>query len=262
MHVKDDYGQVLAGKVALVIGGGGDGIGRAITRALAAVGASVAVADHDPSRADEAAAEIATSGARACALTGDVRSAEAVNDFVKRTAGTFGALDVLVTVVGGQVAFVPAVRVQYMSDDDWDLAFDLNLRYVMRAVRAAVAVFQDQGRGGVIVSVGSVTGSMGAPMQGAYGAAKAGLASLARTIGAEYSRDGIRMNVIGCGAIATPVAGGAQPPDEASEVPMGRYGQPDEVADAAVFLASSLSSYMTGQCLVLDGGLSARGPFR
>jgi 3-oxoacyl-[acyl-carrier protein] reductase len=164
--------------------------------------------------------------------------------------------------VGGQVAFVPAVRLQDMTDDDWDLAFDLNLRYAMRAVRAAVAVFQEQGRGGVIVSVGSVAGSMGAPMQGGYGAAKAGLASLARTIGAEYARDGIRMNVIECGAIATPVASGSQPPDEVDEVPMGRYGQPDEVADAAVFLASSLSSYMTGQCLVLDGGLSARGPFR
>ncbi len=253
--------QVLEGEIALVIGGGGGGIGRAITRAVAAAGASVAVADLDPSRADEAVAEIASTGVHACALAGDVRLPEDVAGFVSRTVDILGGLDILVTVVGGQVAFVPAVRVHDITDDDWDLVFDVNLRYVMRAVRAAIPVFLDHGRGGAIVSVGSVTGAMGAPTQAGYGAAKAGVASLARTVGAEYARDGIRMNVVSCGAISTPVAGASQPPEETEHVPMGRYGAADDVAASVVFLASSLSSYITGQSLTLDGGLSVRGPF-
>jgi 3-oxoacyl-[acyl-carrier protein] reductase len=103
---------------------------------------------------------------------------------------------------------------------------------------------------------------MGSPMQAAYGAAKAGLASLAKTVAAEYGREGIRMNVLACGAIATPVASGAVTSTETDWVPMGRVGESREVADAAVFLASPLSSYITGQSLVIDGGVTVRGPFQ
>jgi len=251
----------LDGKKALIIGGGGDGIGRAITRGFGAAGAAVAVADVDRERAAEAAAEIADAGAVAHALTGDVRSLDDVAGLVARAARELGGLDVLVTVVGGQVAFVPATRLHEMADEDWDLMFDLNLRYVARAVRAALIVFLEQGGEGTIVSVGSVTGSMGAPLQAAYGAAKAGLASLARSVAVEYGLEGIRMNVLTCGAIATPIARGVVSPDEAQWVPLGRFGESSEVADAAVFLASPLSSYITGQSLVIDGGLTVRGPF-
>jgi 3-oxoacyl-[acyl-carrier protein] reductase len=118
-----------------------------------------------------------------------------------------------------------------------------------------------QGRGGTIVSVGSITGHAGSPMQAPYGAAKAGLASLARSVAAEYSRDGIRMNVVSCGPIATPVARDAQT-GAAEWIPMGRPGESLEVANAAVFLASPLSSYVSGQSLVIDGGATAVGPFR
>ena len=138
--------------------------------------------------------------------------------------------------------------------------FDLNLRYVARAVKAALRVFLAQGGGGTIVSVGSITGIAGSPMQAAYGAAKAGLASLARSVAAEYSREGIRMNVVTCGPIATPVAEAAQV-DAPDWIPLGRSGSADEVAEAAVFLASPLSSYITGQSLVVDGGATAVGPF-
>jgi 3-oxoacyl-[acyl-carrier protein] reductase len=250
----------LSGKNALVIGGGGGGIGRAITRALAAAGSSVAVADVDSARADEAAAEIAAAGARSVSLAGDVRSREDVDGFVARAAQELGGLDVLVTVVGGQLAFVPAAPLHETTDEDWDLMFDLNLHYVSRALRAALSVFLDQGRGGTIVSVGSITGSAGSPMQAAYGAAKAGLESLARSVAAEYSREGMRMNVVTCGPIATPVARSAQA-GTADWIPMGRPGESSEVADAVVFLASPLSSYITGQSLVLDGGATAVGPF-
>jgi 3-oxoacyl-[acyl-carrier protein] reductase len=246
---------------ALVIGGGGDGIGRAITRAFAAAGAAVAVADVDAERAHESAREISESGARAVALVGDVRSRTDIDGFVAGTVAAFGRLDALVTVVGGQVAFVPAVRLHEMTDEDWDLAYEMNLRYVARAARAALRAFLDQGGGGSIVSVGSVAGVMAAPMQAGYGAAKAGLASLARTVAAEYAGDGIRMNIVACGAIATAVANSGQETESVPEIPMGRLGVPQDAAAAVVYLASPLSAYVTGQSLVVDGGVTVRGPF-
>jgi 3-oxoacyl-[acyl-carrier protein] reductase len=131
---------------------------------------------------------------------------------------------------------------------------------VARAARAAIRAFLAQGSGGSIVSVGSITGIMAAPMQAGYGAAKAGLASLARTVAAEYAGDGIRMNIVACGAIATPAANTARS-DEVPDIPMGRLGVPEDAAAAAVYLASPLSSYVTGQSLVVDGGVTVRGPF-
>ncbi|WP_436536832.1 SDR family NAD(P)-dependent oxidoreductase [Actinoplanes sp. HUAS TT8] len=246
---------------ALVIGGGGDGIGREITRAFAAAGASVAVADLVAERAHEAAREISETGSGTVALVGDVRSRVDVDGFVAATVAEFGRLDTLVTVVGGQVAFVPAVRLHEMTDEDWDIAYEMNLHYVMRAARAAVRAFLDQGTGGTIVSVGSVAGVMAAPTQAGYGAAKAGLASLARTVAAEYAGDGIRMNIVTCGAIATAVANAGQAAEPVPEIPMGRLGVPRDAAAAAVYLASPLSAYVTGQSLVVDGGVTVRGPF-
>jgi 3-oxoacyl-[acyl-carrier protein] reductase len=255
------FQKVLEGKNALVIGGGGGGIGRAITRAIAAAGSAVGVADIDQQRADEAAAEVAATGATAVGLAGDVRSGDDIDGFVRRAARELGGLDILVTVVGGQMAFVPAAPLHETPDEDWDLMFDLNLRYVAQAVRATLRVFLSQGAGGTIVSVGSITGIAGSPMQAAYGAAKAGLASLARSVAAEYSRDGIRMNLVTCGAIATPVAHAAQADAATDWIPMGRSGLSEEIADATVFLASSLSTYISGQSLVIDGGATAVGPF-
>ena len=246
----------MDGARALVIGGGGDGIGRGITRAYAAAGASVVVADLDPKRAQEAAAEV--SGGF---ISGDVRRPEDIDAMVAHTVRELGGLDVLVTVVGGQVAYVPAVKLHEMADEDWDLVYELNLRYVARAARAAIRTFLAQGGGGTIVSVGSVTGLMAAPMQAGYGAAKAGLLSLAKTVAAEYAADGIRMNVIAAGAIATAVSASAQDPEGVDEIPLGRYGSVSDVAAAAVFLGSPASTYMTGQSLVIDGGVSVRGPF-
>jgi 3-oxoacyl-[acyl-carrier protein] reductase len=245
----------LEGKTALIIGGGGGGIGRAITRAFAAAGAQVAVADGDRQRAEEAALEI-----DGVALSGDVRSAADVERLVAEAARALGGLDVLVTVVGGQLAFVEPALLHELSDEDWDLMFELNLRWVARGVRAALDVFLANG-GGTIVSVGSITGVAANPTQAAYGAAKAGLASLARSVAAEYSREGIRMNVLSCGPIATPVAQSAQAQPALDWIPMGRAGTPEEVAQAALFLASERSSYTTGQSLVLDGGATAAGPF-
>ena len=157
--------STLAGANALVVGGGGGGIGRAITRRLAAAGAAVAVADVDPGRADEAAGEIAAAGARSVALAGDVRSAEEVDRLVDAAAEQLGSLDVVVTVVGGQLAFVQAARLHEIAEEDWRLIFDVNLHYVARTARTAIRRFLEQGRGGSIVSVGSITGQVGSPQQ-------------------------------------------------------------------------------------------------
>src|SRR5262245_17261234 len=199
MNTLNTFGRSLDGMSTLVIGGGGDGIGRAISRAFAAAGAAVAVADIDPERAHAAAQELAAAGARAIPLVGDVRSRSAVDRFVADTVSGFGRLNALVTVVGGQVAFVPAVRLHEARDGDADLVFEMTLHYVARATRSAIRAFLAQGTGGSIVSVGSITGVMAAPKQAGYGAAKAGLASLAKTVAAEYAGEGIRMNVVACG---------------------------------------------------------------
>jgi 3-oxoacyl-[acyl-carrier protein] reductase len=252
---------VLEGKGALVVGGGGGGIGRAITRALAAAGSDIAVVDIDRQRAAEATAEAAAAGVRAFALTGDVRSRADIDGFVRDAARELRALDILITVVGGQLAFVSAAPIHEITDEDWALMFEVNLHYVARTVRASLRVFLEQRTGGTIVSVGSITAIAGSPMQAAYGAAKAGLASLARSVAGEYSRDGIRMNVVTCGPVATPVAQAAQADTKLDWIPMGRAASSQEVADATVFLASPLSSYISGQSLILDGGATAVGPF-
>jgi len=255
------FSRVLDGKRALVVGGGGGGIGQAISRRLAAAGSAVAVADIDRGRADEAAAEAEAAGAPSVALVGDVGVRGSAEALVHDAANALGSLDVLVTVVGGQLAFVPAALVHETVDEDWGLMFDLNLRYVAEAVRTALRVFVTQGTGGTIVSIGSIAGLAGSPGQAAYGAAKAGLASLARSVAVEYGPDGIRMNVVACGPIATPVAAAAQAGITLDWIPLGRPGSADEVAHAAVFLASPLSSYISGQSLVVDGGATAAGPF-
>lgn len=253
--------MLVRAKRVLVIGGGGDGIGRAIVRALGAGEARVAVADVSAERAREAADELTAQGATAVALVGDIREAEVVTRIVREATAALDGLDVLVTVVGGQVAFVPAVRLHEMADEDWDTVYELNLRYVARAVRETLNVFLEQGTGGAIISVGSVTGFMAAPQQGAYGVMKAGLLSLARTVAAEYSADRIRMNVVAGGAIASAVANQGEAGAWVEEIPVGRLGTTTEMADAVRYLASDSAAYVTGQQIVLDGGVSVRGPF-
>jgi 3-oxoacyl-[acyl-carrier protein] reductase len=246
---------------ALVLGGGGGGIGRAITRRLGADGVALAVADLDPARAEEAAAEMVAAGTRAVALSGDVRVAAEIDRLVAEAARELGGLDVLVTVVGGQLAFVPPAPLHEIRDEDWRLIFDVNLHYVARAARAAIRLFLQQGGGGCIVSVGSITGQVASPQQAHYGAAKAGLASLARSVAAEYGRQGIRMNVVAAGPVATPVARAAQEAGGLDWIPLGRAAEPEEVAGVVAFLASPAAAYLSGQSIVVDGGATAAGPF-
>lgn len=256
----------LEGKRALVIGGAGPGNGGAASRTLAAAGASVAVADVDEAKAKALADELAGSPGSGphVGLGVDVRDPAALDRVVADAVTALGGLDTLVTVVGGHTLFAPWVRVDETTDDDWDLILDMNLRYVFRVVRAALRTFLAQGTGGTIVSVGSIAGAVSSPYSAAYGAAKAGLMNFTKSVSLEYARDDIRMNLIAIGVVVSDAARAVNSGvlGMADSIPIGRLGQPEEVASAVAFLASPASSYITGQELTIDGALTNRFPLR
>jgi 3-oxoacyl-[acyl-carrier protein] reductase len=255
---------LLHGKRVLIIGGGGDGIGGAITRAVGlAEAARVAIVSRTLNAAAASAARIKCDSCSTFALAADVLKADEVTSATRLAIDNLGGLDVLITVVGGYGLYVPWQSLESTPDEDWDLIFELNLKYVFRVLREALRAFTAQGTGGTVVSIGSIAAVMGTPMGAAYGASKAGLTSLARSVAAEYGRRGVRMNVINCGAIATPTMQLALKNGLTLEpVPIGRGGFPEEVGNLAVFLASGLAEYMNGQSLNFDGGATARSLFR
>ena len=252
-----DFG--LRAKRALVAGAG-QGIGRACALALHAAGAQVACVDSDATRAAAVAAEVSAAGGTAIALQADLRQRDAVDAAVSATVQGLGGVDVCIDVIGE----ARWGRVLELSDTDWDDSFTLVLRHVFYLAQAAGRQILAQGRGGAIVSVASVSGLAAAPLHGAYGAAKAGLIALTKTLAIELAASGIRVNSVAPGAIATPRALAGTTPERRSEsartIPLGRWGAPEEVAHAMVFLASDLASYITGQTLVVDGGATVQFP--
>jgi 3-oxoacyl-[acyl-carrier protein] reductase len=253
--------NALIGKRVLAIGAG-EGISWAIAQELAAAGpAGLAVMDLRGELESEVLEAITKSGAeKGVFIQGNVREAVDLTRAVETTVKEFGGLDVLVTGVGGYTAFTPWTSTADVSDEAWDLIFDLNLRYVFRLVRAAINQFNAQGTGGVIVSVGSIAGAISSPRAASYGAAKAGLVSLAKSVSAEYGRDNIRMNVVHPGMIATAALAPALTPDTASTIPAKRPGTPEDIARIVRFLASPEAAYIAGQEFCVDGGASVRFP--
>jgi 3-oxoacyl-[acyl-carrier protein] reductase len=258
-----DRPQLLPGHRTLVFGGG-RGIGHATALALGAAGAAVAVVDLHAERATATADEIRAAGSPAVALAADVRSGPDIDRVVEATATTFGGLDTVVTVVGGMNEFAQFRHLHEYSDEEWELLIDVNIRYVFRVVRASVRTMLARGQGGSIVSVGSISGAVSAPHHSPYGVAKAGLVNLARSVAVEYGRYGIRMNVVAPGSVDAPAVKRGQTPEEyramTAKIPLQRRGQPEDIADVVVFFASPLSRYVTGQALVVDGGVSVRYP--
>ena len=253
----------LKGKRALVIGGAGPGNGGASSRALAAAGAAVVVADYNEGRAKSLASELASEfGVNAVGIAVDVRDAAAMDAIVADAVDALGGLDSLVTVVGGHTLFAPWARLTDTTDEDWELILTLNLGYVFRVTRAALRVFVQQATGGTIVAVGSMSGERSSPYAAAYGAAKAGVLSLTRSVALEYARDGIRMNVVALGAT---VSDANRTIDSTAlgmldAIPLGRLGENHEIANAVAFLASPVSSYITGASVPVDGGVTKRFP--
>lgn len=237
-----------------VVVGAGQGIGRQTAHALAAAGARVVCADAERDRAEAVATEV-----RGTPWVGDVRGRATVERLVAEAGRLLGHLDGLVDIVG-EARFAPFLD---CTDEDWDWTFGMVLRHAYLTAQLAGRVMAD--RGGVMVFVASVSGLTSAPRHAAYGAAKAGLMSLVRTVAVELGPLGIRANAVAPGAVWTPrvaaLLGEEGKARNIANAPLRRIGLPADVASAILFLASDLSSYITGQTLVVDGGVSAKFPY-
>jgi NAD(P)-dependent dehydrogenase (short-subunit alcohol dehydrogenase family) len=254
---------VLRHKVAIVAGGG-RGIGAAVCAALAGHGAAVGVLDLDAGRAESVRDEIAAADGLSIARQVDLRveaEVERAFDDVERALGPPG---LLVNVAGGMVGLGAVMQpLTDWSVDEWQRIITLNLSYVFLTCRAALRLMVQAGDGS-IVNIASLSGLRSAPRHAPYGAAKAGLMSLTRSLAVEYGRHGIRVNAVAPGTIETPAAAGSSAAPtfkrSAALIPLGRRGRPQDVAGAVVFLSSDLAAYITGQVLVVDGGASLRFP--
>ncbi len=244
----------LEDRVALVTGAS-RGIGAAIAERLAAEGATVAV--NYAGRADAAAdvvARIEAGGGSARAFQADVSDATACSKLVADVFGTFGRLDVLVNNAG----ITRDGLLVRMSDDDWSAVIDTNLSGAFYATRAASKIMM-KARSGSIITIASVVGLVGNAGQVNYAAAKAGLVGMTKSVARELASRGVRSNAIAPGFIATGMTDAL--PDAAREaaaatIAMARFGTPEDIAAAVAFLASDDASYITGQVIAVDGGMT------
>jgi NAD(P)-dependent dehydrogenase (short-subunit alcohol dehydrogenase family) len=255
--------DLLRDKVA-VIAGGGRGIGEACSCVFADAGARVLVVDKVPDRAHRVVDAITAKGGEARAHIAELRDDTHLPGIVTTAVEAFGSLDVLVNVAGGMRAATAWRPLRDTSADDWDFVFRQNIRWVQLLTVAAAEQMIAQGTGGAVVSIGSVSGIFGAPNHAAYGAAKAGLIHLMKSLALEYGRQGIRLNSVSPGSVRTPAVEGLLTPEQKlrdeQTTPLQRAGTPEDMAKAALFLASDLASFVTGQMLVVDGGASVRFP--
>lgn len=243
--------QRLAGQVAIVTGAS-RGIGRAIALALSAEGAKVAVNYASSSgAADAVVAEIADGGGEAIALQADVSKADQVDALFAAVMEKWGRVDVLVNNAG----ITRDTLLLRMKPEDWQAVIDLNLTGVFLCTRAASKIMLKQ-KSGRIVNISSVVGLMGNPGQSNYSAAKAGVIGFTKSVAKELAPRGITVNAIAPGFIATDMTHGLNSEEILKFIPLGRYGQAEEVAGATRFLAADpAAAYITGQVLNVDGGM-------
>jgi 3-oxoacyl-[acyl-carrier protein] reductase len=243
--------RLLEQQVAIVTGGA-QGIGLAIAAAIGARGGRVLVADVDGAQAKEAVSSLAASGAEIDAVAADVTSERDQSDLVEACIARFGRLDLLVNNAGvtrdGYIA--------KLTEADFDLVVDVSLKGAWLGTRAVAPLFRQQ-KSGCIVNISSLSGKVGNPGQTNYSAAKAGLIGLTKAAAKELGPSGVRVNAVQPGLIRTAMTLAMKPEIFASkeaEVPLGRAGTPEEVADAVVYLASPLASYVTGAVIEVSGG--------
>ena len=247
-------------KVAFVTGGG-SGLGRATCEAFAANGASVVVADIDEEGGRETVASIEEAGSTATFVSCDVTDESSVKDAIASAVDTYGGLDYAYNNAGTEGN---QMKVGDMDTDEFRRVVELNLFGVFHCIRHEIPAMLERG-GGVIVNTSSTAGLRGYPQLAPYTASKHGVAGLTKAVALEYGEQGIRVLSIHPSAIETPMVARAMEdnPDMKdaleNDQPMGRIGQPDEIAQVVVFLCSDGASFMTGSQIVVDGGLLSAG---
>ena len=243
----------LGGRVALVTGST-RGIGRAVATALANAGARVAVTGRDLAKAQEAAAEIAAAtGAEVRGFAADVGDVAQATALIEAVEKEFGALDILVNNAG----LTRDNLMMRLKDEDWDAVIDANLRGAFATCRAATRGMMKR-RWGRIINIASVVGLIGNKGQVNYAASKAGLIGMTKSIAKELASRNILANVVAPGFIETDMTAAMTPEARSSlsaGIPLERLGTPEDIASMVVVLASDLTSYVTGQVFVVDGGL-------
>ena len=249
----------LAGKMALVTGGG-SGIGRAIALAFAAEGAKVAVMGRRVEKLARVVEEIRKAGGSAFAVTGDVAKAADADRVVRETVEKLGGLNVLVNNAG----MLSVATVETVPEEEWDRVMTVNVKGPFLMSRAALPEMRKAG-GGSIVNVGSILGLIAMKDRAAYCASKGAVTLLTKAMAMDHAHDKIRVNCICPSLVETElvaglfasVEGAALKERRLATLPLGRMGQPEDVAGMAVFLASDEASWVTGTAMPLDGGLSA-----
>jgi NAD(P)-dependent dehydrogenase (short-subunit alcohol dehydrogenase family) len=250
----------LQGKVALVTGGT-SGIGRDTAILFAKAGAKLMVAGRREVEGKETVELIRATGSDGVFVKADVSKANEVDALVQRTVEQFGRLDVAFNNAGIEGRWVPITE---QSEEDWDQTIDINLKGVWLCLKYEIRQMLKQGTGGAIVNMASAAGLMGLAGAATYSASKHGVIGLTKSAALENARSGIRVNVVCPAVIETPMAERAYEEPAIHKFvlglhPMGRFGKPEEIAEAVLWMCSDRASFMTGQSLVLDGGLLA-GP--
>jgi len=242
---------LLDNKVAIVTGGGG-GIGGAIVQRLAREGARLTVADIDPETAQARVKEVAAGGADAIAISSDVTNKKSVEAMINATVERWGKIDILVNVAGG----AQRKKVVDINAEEWDRVVNMNLKSVFLCSQAVLPIMI-KAKYGKIVSISSIYGFAGNATRASYAAAKAGVAVFTKSMALEHVKDGLNINAIAPGRIATPSVRGHYS-DEAwaaaeAQIPMGHAGKPEDIASAVNFLVQDENDYITGQTLHVNG---------
>jgi 3-oxoacyl-[acyl-carrier protein] reductase len=244
----------LQDQVAIITGAAGAGIGQATARRFAQEGAHIVISDTHPRRTDEVAQQIAGEfGVKTLGVICDVQSREQVDNLVQRTLDAFGRVDILVNNAGRNIL----APVAEMTDEQWDVVLNVCLRGTFYCSRAVLKPMLEQRRGN-IVSLSSVAGLRPSEKQAHYSAAKAGIIGFTRTLALEVASHNIRVNAIAPGLIYNDFLRRIYPDDffdkASRSIPLGRMGQPIDIANAILYLVSEEGSYMTGQVLSVNGG--------
>jgi 2-deoxy-D-gluconate 3-dehydrogenase len=240
-----------------LVTGASRGIGRAIAIAYAEAGADVALLARDEAMLHGVAAEIEALGRRAIVLPADVTDADALRGQVAAAVDGLGGLDVVVNNAGGNSFMSPLATMRFSG---WEKTQRLNVDSAVHVLQTAAPALMESGKASVI-NLSSFAGTTGVPLMSHYAAAKAAIISLSQSLAIEWAWTGVRVNALAPGWVDTDLTQFARDNDEAGKaligrVPLGRWARVEEIAEPAVFLASSASSFMTGQTLVVDGGLS------